>query len=92
MQMKAEIVELALDSYQGKRGLVQTHVLTVLDRSAGVRLKNTVDFMLTDEQSTKLPTQDNTKLQGMPVELGINDIRAGFGGRMRVTGTVIKVG
>lgn len=90
MQMKAEIVEHSLDTYQGKRGQVNTHVLTLLDRSEGTRLKNTVDFMMTDEQASKFPVHENGKLQGKPILVGINEIQAGFGGRMRVKGLIIE--
>jgi hypothetical protein len=89
MLMKAEIVEHSIDSYQGKRGQVNTHVLTLLDRSEGARLKNTVDFMLTDEQASKFPVHENGKLQGKPIEVGINEIQAGFGGRMRIKGQIL---
>ena len=89
MQMKAEIVEMGTETYQGKRGQVKMHVLTLLDRSEGVRLKNTVDFILTEEQAGKFPTQENGKLSGKPIEVGINEIRAGFGNRLRVSGASV---
>jgi len=91
MLMKAEIVELGVESYQGKRGQVTTPVLTLLDRSEGPRCKNTLDFMLTEEQSAKLPTHDSAKLAGKPIEVGITDIRNGFGGRMRIAGVIVKI-
>lgn len=90
MHMKAEIIELGKESYQGKRGVVNLPVLTLLDRTAGTRLKNTVDMILTEEQSAKLPSHDS-KLQGMPIEVGINEISAGFAGRMRVKGEVLSL-
>jgi len=91
MQMKAEIIGLGTESYQGKRGQVNLPVLTLLDRTAGVRLKNTVDMVLTEEQSAKLPTHDTEKLAGLPVEVGIDDLRAGFAGRMRVSGKILSL-
>lgn len=91
MHMQAEIIELGTESYQGKRGLVKLPVLTLLDRTKGVRLKNTVDMILTEEQSAKLPTHENGKLVGQPVEVGINDIRAGFAGRSRVSGEILSL-
>jgi hypothetical protein len=90
MQMKAEIVEHSLDTYQGKRGQVSQHVLTLLDRGEGVRLKNTIDFMLTDEQCSKFPVHENSKLQGKPIVVGISEIQAGFGGRMRCKGAIVE--
>lgn len=89
MHMTAEIIELGKESYQGKRGQVNLPVLTLLDRTKGVRLKNTVDMILTEEQSAKLPAHDG-KLVGLPVEVGINDIAAGFAGRMRVRGEILS--
>lgn len=91
MQMKAEIIELGRESYQGKRGQVNLPILTLLDRTAGVRLKNTVDMVLTEEQSAKLPTHESAKLVGVSVEVGINEISAGFAGRMRVRGEVLSI-
>jgi len=90
MQMKAEIISLGKESYQGKRGQVNLPVLTLLDRTQGVRLRNTVDMILTEEQSAKLPFHDDAKLAGQPVEVGINEISAGFAGRMRVKGELLS--
>lgn len=91
MHMKAEVIELGKESYQGKRGQVNLPVLTLLDRTAGVRLRNTVDMILSEEQSAKLPTHENSKLVGMPIEIGINDISAGFAGRMRIKGEILSL-
>lgn len=91
MHMKAEIIELGKESYQGKRGQVNLPILTLLDRTTGVRLKNTVDMVLSEEQSAKLPTHENGKLAGQPIEVGISEISAGFAGRMRVRGEVLSL-
>lgn len=91
MQMKAEIIELGKESYQGKRGQVNLPVLVLLDRSEGVRLKNTVDMILSEEQSAKLPTHESAKLAGQTVVVGINEIAAGFAGRMRIRGELLQV-
>jgi hypothetical protein len=91
MQMKAEVIGLGVESYQGKRGQVNLPVLTLLDRTDGERLKNTVDMILTEDQSAKLPTHETSKLAGMSVVVGINDIAAGFAGRMRVRGVLLAV-
>lgn len=89
--MDAEIIELGTESYQGKRGLVKLPILTLLDRTKGIRLKNTVDMVLTQEQSAKLPNHQDGKLVGVPLMVGINDIQAGFAGRMRVRGEVLTL-
>lgn len=89
MIVKAEIIDHSLDSYQGKRGMVNTHVLTLLDRTDGPRLKNTFDLLLTDEQATKFPVHENGKLTGKPIEIGVTEIQAGFAGRLRVRGQVL---
>lgn len=89
MKMQAEIIDLGKESYQGKRGLVSIPVLTLLDRTNGPRLKNTVDFLLSEEQSAKLPEHDPKKLVGLPVEVGITELSAGFAGRMRVRGEIL---
>jgi hypothetical protein len=91
MQMKAEVIGLGTESYQGKRGQVNLPVLTLLDRTVGTRLKNTVDMILTEDQAAKLPTHDDSKLAGQLIEVGINDLSAGFGGRMRVKGIIVTL-
>lgn len=90
MQMKAEIIDLGKESYQGKRGQVNLPVLTLLDRSEGPRLKNTVDMILSEEQSAKLPHHDS-KLSGLPIVVAITEIAAGFAGRMRVRGEILQI-
>jgi len=92
MQMKAEIIGLTNESYQGKRGQVNLPLLTLLDRSEGPRLKNTVDMILTEEQSAKLPSHDSAKLAGVAVTVGITELSAGFAGRMRVKGELLTLG
>lgn len=91
MQMKAEVIDLSVESYQGKRGQVKLPVLTLLDRSDGYRLKNTVDMILTEEQSAKLPAHETSKLQGQPIVVGITELAAGFAGRMRVRGEIVSI-
>lgn len=90
MNMQGEIISFGIDSYQGKRGQVNLPMLTLLDRSPGVRLRNTVDFMLEAEQAAKLPSHENKTLVGKPVLVGINDVAAGFGGRMRIKGDLLE--
>lgn len=91
MKMQAEIISLATESYQGKKGQVNLPILTLLDRSEGPRLKNTVDFVLTEQQAAKLPTHDSSKLASMPCVVGITELSAGFAGRMRVKGEVLSL-
>lgn len=91
MKMKAEILEYSSKSGQGHNGPYEMRSLTLLDRSEGPRLKNTVDFMLTVEQAAKLPTHEPAKLQGTTVEVGITEISQGFGGRMRLRGDLLMV-
>lgn len=91
MKMKAEIIELGKESYQGKRGQVTLPILTLLDRSEGPRLKNTVDFVLSEEQAAKLPTHETVKLQGQTCEVGITEFTAGFAGRMRCKGEMLSL-
>lgn len=91
MKMKAEIIEFSSKSGQGQNGPYEMRSLTLLDRSEGPRLKNTVDFMLSVEQAAKLPTHESAKLAGTTVEVGITEIQQGFGGRMRLRGDLITV-
>lgn len=90
MHMKAEVIDLTMEKYQGKRGQVNLPVLTLLDRGPLPRLRNTVDMILTEEQAAKLPAHDG-KLQGLPIEVGVDDLRAGFAGRMRISGVILSL-
>lgn len=89
MRLKAEIIGVSEDSYQGKRGLVKTCVITLLDRGELPRMRSTVDLLLTDEQSQKLPAHDG-KLAGRELEVAITEISNAFGGRFRVRGEIVK--
>lgn len=89
MQLKGEVIAVSQDSYQGKRGMVQQQILTLLDRGPSPRMKSTVDLLLTDEQKTKLPAHDG-ELVGMELELAITEIGQAFGGRSRIKGEILK--
>lgn len=89
MQMKAEVVELRIEdkSYEGRA--YRSRTLVLLDRTPGLRLVNTVDFMLTEEQSAKLPSHENAKLVGLNVEVGVREIKGTNNGRMRFIGELV---
>jgi hypothetical protein len=89
MRLEAEIISCSEDNYQGKRGLVNQQVLTLLDRGEQPRMKNTIDFVLTREQAERFPVHDG-HLSGKPIVVAVTEIGAAFGGRNRVRGEVVK--
>lgn len=91
MKMKAEILAYETKSGVGKSGPYEMRSLALLDRSEGSKLKNTVDFMLTVEQASKLPSHDTAKLVGLGVEVGVVEVTAGFAGRLRFRGDLLTV-
>ena len=84
-----EIQSVAEDSYQGKRGQVKQHIVTVSDRGEAPRMRSNIDLMLTDDQAAKFPNHDS-KLVGKPITIAVMEMAAGFAGRMRIRGEILE--
>jgi len=71
------------DSYDGKKGRVDSWKLLCLDWSEGHRCKTMLEFSLPNDQ-----TALRGKLKDGFADLTITEISAGFGGSMRVRGSI----
>ena len=87
MHTKAQVINERLDSYLGKRGKVEQHIIACLDLDATHPLLNTFDFVLSEDEAK----QHSGKIQGKKVELGIIGFEPAFGGRMRAKGQILGV-
>ncbi len=50
MKINALIISETADSYQGKKGMVENHLLTCLDNDPNAPLKNTFDYVCTQKR------------------------------------------
>jgi hypothetical protein len=82
MQANAQIINERLESYMGKRGKVEQHIVSCLDLDAANPFINTFDYLLRDEEAEK----HSGKIQGKKVQLGITAFEPAFGGRLRAKG------
>jgi hypothetical protein len=87
MQIKVAVTSDRPDEYMGKKGLVKSQVITCLDVDpSGVRLANTFDYTLSDDEKAKYAG----KLQDKTIVLGVRDFTP-FGGRLRARGAITSV-
>ena len=83
-----EIIEEVTESFQGKRGKVDLRLLVCLDRTPTGKLRNTFDYVLSEDEYKK----HNGKAAGQKVELAITDIEKTFAGRLRCHGAILSLG
>ena len=74
------------DSYEGKKGRVESWKLLCLDWSEGHRCKTMLEFSLPDAQ-----TSFRGKFKDSFADLTVTEITPGFGGSMRVRGAITPV-
>ena len=87
MKATTEILDQIVESYTGKRGKVELAVLVLVDREPAGRLRNTFDYIMTEDEVKK----HSGKLAGKKCELAVTDIQPAFGGRLRVRGQILSV-
>ena len=87
MQATAQVINERLDSYVGKRGKVEQHILACLDLDGTHPFLNTFDYVLGEEEAKK----HSGKIQGKKVQIGITAFEPAFGGRMRAKGQLLGV-
>ena len=87
MKATTEILDQVVESYTGKRGKVELAVLVLVDREPAGRLRNTFDYIMTEDEVKK----HTGKLTGKKCELAVTDIQPAFGGRLRVRGQILSV-
>jgi hypothetical protein len=88
MQVKAQVVNEREESFVGKRGKVEQHILSCLDLDTNHPFLNTFDYLMSDEETK----QHFGKLRGKTVNLGIINFEPAFGGRTRGRGKLVSVG
>lgn len=86
MTGKFQIISERLESYAGKKGKVEQHILSLLDLDPKP-LINTVDYVLNEEEQTKY----SGKTQGKRIELAIHGVLPAYGGRLRLQGAIINL-
>lgn len=87
MILKVRINSERAESFTGKKGLVNQVMLTCQDIDpSGVRLANTFDYALSDEEKQKYAG----KLLDREAFIGIHDLLP-FGGRLRARGKITEV-
>jgi len=86
MTFKGQILSEREESYTGKRGLVKMRIISLLDQCKLSPALNTLDYVVTDEE-TKVY---NGELDpGKVIEIGCNNFRPAFGGRIRLEGKIL---
>jgi len=87
MQITALVVAERPDSYVGKKGVVNSVIITVQDMEPGnTRCIQPFDYTFTPEEQTKYAG----KLQDKQIKLAIRQIEP-FSGRLRVKGQILEV-
>jgi len=91
MRIKVEFISEKFESpYKNKRGdQIENYVAVCLDRDDDktTRLKNTVDYILTSEESK----QYKGTLTDRRAEIGVSEFRVGFDGRLRCSGKILTI-
>ncbi len=87
MQISVKVQVDRADEYVGKRGLVKNQVITCQDTDpSGIRLVNTFDYTLSQEEKDKYAG----KLLDKDIVLGVYELTP-FGGRLRARGKIMQV-
>lgn len=84
-----EVLEEASDSYTGRKGVVNSQVLTLVDRDktpGAAKLKLMLEYRLTEDEKLLY----GGKMQGREIVLSINEIEQ-WSGRFRVRGRLLDV-
>ena len=87
MKSTTEILDQVVESFTGKRGKVEQNILVLVDREPAGRLRNTFDYVMTEDEIKK----HTGKLTGKKCEVAINDIQPAFGGRLRMRGQILAL-
>jgi hypothetical protein len=89
MKMEAMVVGERENSYESKRrGAVTERVCMLQDQDERKPFINTVDFVLSDEDSKKYPKE---LLRGQRVVIHFDQMRVDFGGRFKLQGELVPL-
>jgi len=85
MKCKVQIAGVRLNTYTGKKGVVNQVLASCLEVETLTPFVNTFDFILSDVATLA----EGQKLIGKVLELALVNCRADFGGRFRFEGSVV---
>ena len=86
--MKVKVQILSVESRKSNKNNVVYHEAVCLDMDQGAdRMKNTFDYSLSQMDVEAFPNPQ--ELENQVIELGLNDVGTGFGGRFRFRGRII---
>lgn len=83
MTIRVLVMDEQADSYDGKKGRVESWKLMCLDFSDGARCKTMLEYALPIEQK-----EQRGQFKDAWADLTVTEIMPGFGGSMRVRGTI----
>jgi len=87
MQIKAIVIDKVSETFDTKKGSKTLHLLVCQDQSRPP-LRNSFDYEMTADELTKY----GAGVVDKQVELNIRDMSQGFSGRIRMTGSILKMG
>ena len=86
MIIEARVLDIDINTYEGKYGRQTQTVLCCIDLCLTCALKTTFDYVLSPVDEEYYPGIEADK----KITLGINRLAPGFGGRPRMQGKVLK--
>jgi hypothetical protein len=86
MQIKVLVIDKVSETFDTKKGSKTLHLLVCQDQSRPP-LRNSFDYELSADELSKY----GATLVDKTIELNIRDMSQGFSGRVRMTGTIVKV-
>ena len=87
MQIKVLVIDKVSETFDTKKGSKTLHLLVCQDQSRPP-LRNSFDYEMTPEELSK----HGASIVDKTVELNIRDMTQNFSGRIRMSGTITKVG
>ena len=85
--MKTKVQVVGVDKYNGKNGV--GHTLCCFDQDMDTRVNNTFDYNVSELDKDTFGDPENLKNQ--IIEVGLTELSAGFGGRIRTRGRILSV-
>lgn len=87
MLIKALVIDKVSETFDTKKGSKTLHLLVCQDQ-ARPPLRNSFDYEMTADEVAK----HGANVVDKPIELNIRDMSQSFSGRIRMSGSIVKVG
>jgi len=84
MRLIGQVIGIGQNTWSGKHGEKTDVFLTLLDTDAEDRYLNTVDYILSADETKKVPAKDSV------VEICVKEMQPAFGGRFRLRGRILR--